>query len=108
MNLSVDERTLAVFEEIGEELAGRGVSVGKMFGLPCLKAGSKVFAGAFGDAMVFKLAPEPRAAAMKLKGARLFNPSGMGRPMKEWVEVLRTRWASWGQLAEAARAYVAH
>lgn len=59
MNLSIDERTLAVLEEIGEELAGRGVTVGKMFGLPCLKAESKVFAGAFGDAMAFKLPPEP-------------------------------------------------
>jgi hypothetical protein len=95
-----------LFEDLGEELAGRGVSTSKMFGMPCLKAKKSSFAGLWGDAMVFKLTGESLAVATKLKGAALFDPMG-GRPMKEWVVVPATHAKRWRELAEAALDYVA-
>jgi hypothetical protein len=100
-------KTQQRFEDIGEELAGRGVSVSQMFGMPCLKTKGRTFAGVFGDAMVFKLGGDAHAGALKLKGAELFDPSEMGRPMKEWVVVPGAHAARWAGLAEQARAYVA-
>ena len=43
---------------------------------------------------------------MSLKGAGQFDPSGMGRPMKEWVVVPVVHAKSWAELAEAARTHV--
>ena len=99
-------KTARRFEEIAEELADRGVSVAKMFGMPCYKAGGKAIAGLWGDALVFKLSPELVASTLKLKGVELFDP-GMGRPMKEWVVVPTTHSRRWRGLAEAALGYAA-
>lgn len=38
--------------------------------------------------MVFKLPVPQHTDALALSGARLFDPSGRGRPMREWAEVL--------------------
>jgi hypothetical protein len=95
------------FEAIAEALAGRGVSASKMFGMPCLKTGGKAFVGVFGDAMVFKLGGDALASALELKGAELFDPAAMGRPMKEWVVVPPSHAKQWLDLAERARDYVA-
>jgi hypothetical protein len=40
--------------------------------------------------------------AADLAGARLFDPSGMQRPFKDWVEVPVAAAADWPGLAEAA------
>lgn len=95
------------FADIGEALGGRDVAVSQMFGMPCLKVGGKAFAGVFGSSMVFKLAGDAHAGALKLKGMELFDPSGMGRPMKEWVVVPATHARRWTDLASLARDYVA-
>ncbi len=102
-----DERAMARFEDIGESMAGRGVFVSRMFGMPCLKTGTRVFAGLYGSAMTFKLGPPGHGQALKLKGAELFDPSGMGRAMKEWVVVPAAHAKRWAELAERARKYVA-
>jgi hypothetical protein len=53
--------------------------------------------------MVFKLPVEAeRKEALALDGAHLFDPSGMGRPMKEWVVVPSAHTAEWPRLAELA------
>ena len=103
----VPAATTRRFEAIAEALAGRGVSASKMFGMPCLKTGGKVFAGVFGDAMVFKLRGDAHARALELRGAALFDPAAMGRPMKECVVVPPTHAKQWSALAERARGYVA-
>ena len=95
----------ALFNEIGARLAPRGVQTGAMFGMPCLKTGGKAFAGFYHEAMVFKLPPDGVATALALPGAHLFDP-GMGRPMKEWVQVPPDHAAQWPALAEQARRYV--
>jgi hypothetical protein len=53
--------------------------------------------------MTFKLPdPEVHARALALEGAHLFDPSGQGRPFKEWVvvpEAHADRWADFSQHA---------
>lgn len=100
-------KALARFEEIAQQLAGRGVVAAKMFGMPSLKAGGKAFAGVFGEAFVFKLPKPALGEALGLKGAELFDPSGTGRAMKEWVVVPPAHAKRWPELAERARKYVA-
>jgi hypothetical protein len=94
------------FEEIAEELAFGGVVQGRMMGMPCLKVGSKMFAGLYGDDMTFKLGGPDHGEALALPGARLFDPSGR-RPMKEWVQVPVEHVSRWRDLAERALRYVA-
>jgi hypothetical protein len=103
-----DEKTLRAFEELDEELAGKGAQVSKMFGMPTLMVGKKAFAGIpkGSGGLVFKLSPDDAQAALKLKGAELFDP-GMGRPMKEWVVVPSVHAKRWGDLGASALEYVA-
>src|SRR5438093_12043005 len=68
-------------------VAGRGAEAAKMFGMPVLKKEGKVFAGYYSGSMTFKLRGALHGEALGLPGARVFDPSGMGRAMKEWVEV---------------------
>jgi len=80
---------------------------GVMFGMPCLKHNGKMFAGFHRDAMVFKLTAPQHGEALALSGSRLFDPSGQGRPMKEWVEVPAEHASQWPKLAQHALRYVA-
>ncbi|HEV3231738.1 MAG TPA: hypothetical protein VG245_05735 [Candidatus Dormibacteraeota bacterium] len=86
-------------------VADDGAVAGKMFGMDCVKAGGKAFAGNFGEDMVFKLSGEAHARALALAGAHLFDPMG-GRPMKEWVVVPAAQAEAWLELARAAMEYV--
>jgi hypothetical protein len=91
------------YERIGVKLGQAiGATSGKMMGMPTLYLGGKAFAGLFGDAMVFKLDGEAHAAALALPRAALFDPSGMGRPMKAWVRVPREQASAWTNLAGSA------
>ena len=81
-----------------------GVKAGRMFGMPALLLNRKVFAGLYGDAMVFKLSGDAHAAALGLAGADLFDPSQRGRPMKAWVVVPTLHAEKWGGLADWALA----
>ncbi len=57
--------------------------------MPRLKSRRKAVLGSFDGGVVFKLgsAPEVHAEALALAGSVLFDPSGKGRPMKDWVVV---------------------
>ena len=79
---------------------------GQMFGKPCLKAGGKAFAAFHLDHLVFKLTGSSREAALKEKGAVLWDPSGKGRPMKEWVAIPGKAKFSEQAYATAAHDYV--
>ena len=78
----------------------------QMFGKPCFKIDGKAFVAFFENCMVFKLTGDDHKSALALKGAKLFDPSGKGRAMKEWVQVPYAHAASWGKLAKAAVKYV--
>lgn len=103
--MSIDSRTQ--YDEVARELTATSSAIeGKMFGMPCLKDNGKAFAGFYQGAMVFKLPNPYHAEALALSGARLFDPSGRGRPMKEWVEVPADHAFKWLQFAQEARHYV--
>ncbi len=96
------------FEHLANMLVLRpGVSRSKMFGMPTVKVNGKAFVGLRGERMVFKLAEDKRLLALKLAGARLFEPMP-GRAMKEWVEVPLDKVPedTLQMLAEAALDYV--
>jgi hypothetical protein len=97
----------ARYDEVAAELTATSpATLSKMFGMPCLKIGSKAFAGYIDSAMVFKLTGAPHARALALSGAHLFDPGNMGRPMKEWVVVPAEHAAAWPGLGRDALAYV--
>ena len=94
------------FQQVGAELADLGVRVSRMMWRPALKdQAGKVFASLQRDgAMVFRLVrdtPE-HTAALQLAGASLFDPSGKGREVKDWVVVPHSSAGKWTDLAEAA------
>jgi hypothetical protein len=93
---------------VSEMMATSPTSSGKMFGMPCLKnSNGKAFAGFFEGEMVFKLGGANHAEALSLSGARLFDPSERGRPMKEWVVVPIEHVSRWLEFARNAFNYVA-
>jgi hypothetical protein len=94
------------YDAIVASLVARGAESGAMFGMPTIKFGGKGFAGLFGDAVVFKLGGTAHAAALALSGAALFDPSGMGRAMKEWVVVPSKHSKRWSTFAHDALEYV--
>jgi hypothetical protein len=98
----------AVFEQVVARLAESDRAVpGRMFGMPCGNINGKAFAGLYQDDMVFKLGGDAQARALSLAGAHLFDPSGMGRAMKEWVVVPNKHSATWPEFGRQAVAYVA-
>jgi hypothetical protein len=98
--------TVKAFDRLAEDFAERGARRSSMFGMPVLKAGDKVFAGTFGDAMTFKLGAKDLAKALKTTGIDPFEPM-KGRAMKEWVIVPLANRKRWKALAEQAWSYVA-
>jgi hypothetical protein len=101
----VGPKTIERFDRLAETFVARGGTRSQMFGMPVLKAGDKVFAGTFGDAMTFKLGPDDLERARALAGVESFEPM-KGRPMKEWVLVPLAHAKRWSDLAERAFTYL--
>jgi hypothetical protein len=99
------DRAFGRLQELAEELAGRGVTRGSMFGMPSLKSGRKVLCSVWGDALVVKLPPEVLKEALGLEGVSRFEPMA-GRSMKEWAAVPFTHEARWPALVEASLGYI--
>ncbi|MEI8134997.1 MAG: hypothetical protein WCH46_07980 [bacterium] len=96
------------YHAIADTLSERsGAEQSKMFGMPTLKIHSKAFCGLFGNEMVFKLSGDVHKQALALTEAKLFDPSGMNRPMKEWVVVPLKYSSKWEMFAIEAFKYVA-
>ena len=98
-------KTVERFDRLAETFVARGATRSQMFGMPVLKAGDKVFAGTFGDAMNFKLGGVDLEQARKQTGVEPFEPV-KGRAMKEWVLVPLAHAKRWSDLAERAFSYV--
>lgn len=60
----------------------------------------------FEECVVFKLLGDDHAQALALDGAHLFDPSGKGRAMKEWVQVPHMHVAHWPRFEDASHRYV--
>lgn len=93
----------AQFDEIVDDLAPRGVLPGALFGARSLTYGGKAFATFRRDRLAIKLGAGTvaHAEALALEGAEPFDPSGKGRPMKDWVAVPASQSDAWPRLAEA-------
>ena len=78
----------------------------QMFGKPCYKINGKAFVCFFENCMVFKLKGDAHIDALDMKDAKLFDPSGKGRAMKEWVQVPGSSGKEWALLAKSAYDYV--
>lgn len=94
----------SIFLTIGNSMPEAVAS--QMFGKKCFKFNGKAFICFFQDCMVFKLPNDQHSQAIALDGAKLFDPSGKGRPMKEWVQVPFEHAAFWPNLATHAQNYV--
>jgi TfoX/Sxy family transcriptional regulator of competence genes len=96
----------ALFETVVQaHTVDAGVTKAKMFGSEGLRTGGKVFACLWKGNLVVKL-PAARVEALVSAGkAGRFDP-GMGRQMKEWVEIAPSRSADWLTLAAESRAFV--
>jgi TfoX/Sxy family transcriptional regulator of competence genes len=57
-----------------------------MFGYPAGFVNGNMFMSLFQNAMVLRLAPEPRQQLLAMEGASVFEPMA-GRPMSEYVVV---------------------
>jgi hypothetical protein len=90
------------FDRVVEDLTADGAQAGSMFGMPSLKISGKAFAGYYHGDMVFKLQGADHERALSLPGAHLFDPSGLGRPMKAWVQVPADSGEEWPDLGHAA------
>src|SRR5260370_35906313 len=91
-----DTKSLRRYETIADTLVENlGAEKSKMFGMATLKIHSKAFCGLYGSEMVFKLTGEEHKKALAFEGAKLFDPSGMERPMKEWVVVAKKYSGKW-------------
>jgi hypothetical protein len=101
MTLSKEE---TLYATIGEKI--KGAEQSQMFGKPCFKVNGKAFVCFFQNEMVFKLNGEPHKQALSIDGSKLFDPSGKGRPMKEWVQVPYEYKNQWADFAKAAFKYV--
>jgi hypothetical protein len=95
------------YDDLVDELLPRygDAERSQMMGMPCVKRNGKLVLGQVRDedAVVFKLEDTgEREAALALEGAHLFDPSGKGRPFREWVVVPPAHAAVWLRLAEVA------
>lgn len=95
------------YDEVADFLAFRHdfVELAQMMGMPCVKARGKMVAGfsRAEEGMVFKLTdPARHAEALALDGAHLFDPSGAGRPFKQWVVVPAAHADRWEAFAAHA------
>ena len=95
------------YRRIVDELrADPQVSEALMMGMPSLKRGSKMFGGFRHGELLVKLGRERVDELVAAGRARPFDPSGAGRPMKDWALVPEPD-DDWLALADEARAAVA-
>jgi TfoX/Sxy family transcriptional regulator of competence genes len=91
---------------VDELRADPAVSEALMMGRPSLKHGSKMFGGYRDGELLVKLGRERVDSLVASGRARPFDPSGAGRPMKDWALVGEPV-DDWLALADEARVAVA-
>ena len=95
------------FSKIVDYLASTHDGVaGQMFGKKCIKINGKAGVALFKDYLVFKLPEEIHSIAISLNGSGLWDPSGKGRAMKEWVQIPIEHNSKFEEFADAAANYV--
>jgi TfoX/Sxy family transcriptional regulator of competence genes len=87
---------------VAELCADQAVQETKMMGMRSLKLGRKLFAGLRDGELLVKLGRERVDQLIAAGRAAPFDPSGRGRPMKDWALVPEPP-DDWLALAEEAR-----
>jgi hypothetical protein len=83
-------------------LADSDTSEGQMMGMPALKARGKMFGGCFERRLVVKIGRDRVQELVDAGLADRFDPSGCGRPMKDWAQLPEPD-ENWLALAREAR-----
>lgn len=84
-----------------------GVELGQLFGKPSLKVGKAHFVCGFQQCLVVKVGKESIEEMLPdFEGAVLFDPSGKGRAMKDWLQIPQTYKEQWPSLARQALDFV--
>lgn len=83
-----------------------GVTQGQMFGKLCLKVKGKAFLAMHDNFIIFKLNSPIREKALALLSSSLWDPSGKGRPMKEWIALEISQKKYFDTFAKSALEYV--
>lgn len=94
-----------VLDGLVTRLGPLGVRASKLFGKPALKdVEGKAFACLHNDELACRLGEGTQAytEALTLDGAHLFDPSGAGRPMRDWVSLPEPYSERWAEFASAA------
>jgi hypothetical protein len=95
------------FDALARALSEKGARTSSVFGKPSVKdAAGRAFACLHASALACRLGDrsEKHREALALKGAVLFDPSGRGRPMRDWVSIPVAHAERWQEFAEAALA----
>jgi TfoX/Sxy family transcriptional regulator of competence genes len=77
-----------------------------MMGMPALKVGSKMFGGLSDTELVLKIGRGRAEELISSGRAAVFDPSGRGRPMKDWARLPEPA-EDWLALAEEAKRFSA-
>ena len=88
---------------VHELCADPAVEETKMMGMPSLKRARKLFGGLRGERLLVKLGRERVDELIGAGRATPFDPSGRGRPMKDWA-LIGPSDGDWLALAEEAKA----
>jgi len=94
---------------VNELLPDPHITEGNLFGVPVLKINGKPFAGLYKKDLVVKLGIDRVQEMLKAKAGTQFDPSGEGRPMKEWIKIKEpasNAKKKWLALAHEAQAFV--
>jgi hypothetical protein len=84
----IDTDEPQTYKHVVEQLlADPSVSEGQMMGMPALKAHGKMFGGCFEGKLVVKIGRERVRELIDAGRVHPFDPSGRGRPMKDWAQV---------------------
>ena len=92
-----------------ELLTDPRITEGNLFGVSVLKISGTPFAGLYKKDLVVKLGVDRVQEMLKAKDGAQFDPSGAGRPMKEWIRVKEPASSAkkkWLALAQEAKACV--
>ncbi|ULG78628.1 DUF773 domain-containing protein [Leptospira interrogans] len=97
--------SLFLFETFSDNFQSKHneVTSGKWFGLTSLNLEGKPFAAFFEGSLVLKLGAEKIAEIIsRYPGAKLFDPSGNNKAMKDWLQIPVEFEQDWLNLAEDA------
>jgi hypothetical protein len=98
---------LAAWSSVLDELAVAGdVEQALWFGAPAVKVNNKIFFALRRGAVIARLGAEEVDARVLAGDGVRFDPSGKGRPMKDWLES-NAEHGEWVELGLAALAFTA-